>query len=66
MTRPFCDDCEKELTDAKSAILVREIVFAETGHPPRGAQNLHFCDNRCMNSWVVKQHNRPQIIAPAQ
>ena len=62
MNLPFCDDCKKPLGESTRAIIVNDIVFAETGQRPRGFRDLHFCDQKCLTSWVVKTHNKPTIL----
>ena len=61
--RPFCDDCQKAiepLTD--NFIEVGQLGLAKDGKIMR-AQNLHFCQTKCMTSWIVKATNRPTLIS---
>jgi hypothetical protein len=45
-------------------ISLTEIIFYELRSQPKGARGLHFCDDKCMNSWVVKNQNTPRITVP--
>lgn len=64
MLQPFCDDCRKPLDGATKLITSQEIVFYELGSNPRGQGNLHFCDDKCLISWVKKSYNKPNIVTP--
>lgn len=46
-------------------IMVREIVFIKP-EGPQAMQNLHFCDQKCLTSSIVKAVNKPSLIVPAQ
>ena len=62
MNLPFCDECKAPLKEAGEIIIVRELIFASRVEPPRQLGGLHFCDHKCMTSFVVKERNRPQIL----
>lgn len=64
MIKYLCDDCQKPL-EQPPMIMVREIVFIKP-EGPQAMQNLHFCDQKCLTSSIVKAVNKPSLIVPAQ
>tara|TARA_R110000868_G_scaffold149314_1_gene371755 strand:- start:284 stop:487 length:204 start_codon:yes stop_codon:yes gene_type:complete len=62
MLQPFCDECDKPLLKSDKMIIVNEITFFTKSDPPRGARNLHFCNQQCLHGWVVKAQDKPNII----
>lgn len=57
--KEFCSDCDKPLTD-KPMVGIPQIIIREK-EKQGNATNLHFCDHKCLSSWVVKNTNRPVI-----
>lgn len=60
---PKCNDCESELLDSNHIAISTLTVFDKV----KGAgtiNNLHFCNPKCCNSWLVKNVDRPSIVIP--
>ncbi len=64
MLKPFCDDCKRPIEPEKDNFIeLGQIALAKDGKVLR-AGGLHFCGKDCLNSWLVKNLNRPTIITP--
>lgn len=59
MFKFFCDDCKKPLEN-QPFIFIPQIELRTITNVGRGT-NVHFCDEKCLSSYVVKNTNKPVI-----
>ena len=63
-----CNDCLKTLTGEPLFHINQFTIRMRTdkvGEMKTGqAHNLHFCDEKCFRSWLVKNENRPSLLMP--
>lgn len=52
-----CDDCKASL-DNEPRIMIPQMILVNKLHQGQ-VQGLHFCDRKCLNSWLIKHENMP-------
>ena len=58
-----CDECKMPIQATDNHIEIGRLKIVED-KSARSAEFLHFCCKKCLDSWYVKNANRPRIAAP--
>lgn len=58
-----CDDCKKPIDPADNHLEIAQLAIIEDRKIAQ-AHGLHFCTKQCLDSWFVKNANRPRLVTP--